>query len=157
MALARSAHNRRPLRRSQSAHRLRWHDRSPKLSPSHLRIDEAEADVGGGFDFVLLGGVHVRDGKDQACFPIGPCLDGSRAQSPGCLRRQHARADVFDDIPDALAATLLAHVDAPFVSRLPACEALCSRLAGLWRRSQGTNYAWWAFQPRRIFEPVSVA
>src|SRR5262249_24872474 len=26
---ARSAHNRRPLRRSQSAHRPRWHDRSP--------------------------------------------------------------------------------------------------------------------------------
>src|SRR5262249_54926041 len=86
--------------------------------------------LGGGFDFVLLGAVDVRDGKDQACFPIGPCLDGSRAQSPGGLRRQHAHADVFDDIPDALAATLLAHVDAPFVSRLPACEAPLQSLSG---------------------------
>src|SRR5215831_9710658 len=135
------------------SHRNRYREISFRL-----RIDEHEADVGGGFDLVLLGAVDVRDGKDQACFSIGPCLDGSRAQSSGGLRRQHAHVDVFDDIPDARAATLLAHVDAPFVSRLPACEApLQPRLAGLWRRSLGTNYARWAFQPRRIFEPVSVA
>jgi hypothetical protein len=49
-----------------------------------------------------------------------------------------------------MAMHLLCHACRP-------AKPLCSRLAGLWRRSLGTNYARWAFQPRRIFEPVSVA
>src|SRR5215472_5990849 len=96
---------------------------------SRLRIDEYKADIGHGLDLVLLCAVDVRHGKDQAHFAVGPGLDRSRPQSPGGLRRQHAYADLFDDVPDAVAVVLLAHVDGPCISA-PTCatrELLCSR------------------------------
>jgi hypothetical protein len=97
--------------------------------------------------------VDVGHGKDQACFPVGPRLERSRPQSPGGLRRQHADADPFYDVPDAVAVALLAHVDAP--------RFLRHRFAALAKRpspcSLGTNSARPAFQLRQIFQLVDVA
>jgi hypothetical protein len=104
--------------------------------------------------------VDVGHGKDQACFPVGPRLERSRPQSPGGLRRQHADADPFYDVPDALAVALLAHVDAPRFLR-HRFAAAWSPLQLLRRRpspcSLGTNSARPAFQPRQIFQLVDVA
>jgi len=97
-----------------------------------FRVDDHEADVGRGLDLVLLCAVDVGHGKDQACFPVGPRLERSRPQPPGGLRRQHADADPFYDVPDALAVALLAHVDAPrfLRHRLLPREVPCSCFDG---------------------------
>jgi hypothetical protein len=61
---------------------------------------------------------------------------------------------------DALAVTLLAHVDTPCIlrQRLSAGKAPSAAAPrGLRRRSLGTNSARQAFQPRQIFELVYVA
>src|SRR5262245_39438632 len=89
---------------------------------SRFRVDEYKADIGHGLDLILLCAVDVRHGKDQTRFAVGPGLDRPRPQSPGGLRRQHAYADLFDDVPDAVAVVLLAHVDGPCISA-PTCAA----------------------------------
>src|SRR5262249_20311700 len=89
---------------------------------SRFRVDEYKADIGHGLDLVLLSAVDVRHGKDQARFAVGPGLNRSRPQSPGRLRRQHAYADLFDDVPDEVALVSLAHADRACISA-PPCAA----------------------------------
>ena len=84
-----------------------------------LRLDEHEADVGGGFDFVLLGAVDVRDGKDQACFPIGPCLDGARSRPAACVVSMHTPT-----------FSMMSQTRSPLPCSLTAMHLLC-QLAGL--------------------------
>ena len=73
---------------------------------------EDEADIGRSLDFIQLCAVRVRYGEDQPVFTIGPWLHRSRPQSARALRRQHAHADVFNDVPDAVNAALFAHAAA---------------------------------------------
>src|SRR5450759_3780376 len=74
------------------------------------RIDKDKADIGRGLDLILLGAVNIGHKKNLASIAIGPCFERSRAQSAGELRRQHAHADLFDDVPDAVDVVFFAHV-----------------------------------------------
>ena len=75
-----------------------------------VRIDKDKADIGRGLDLILLGAVDIGHEKNQASIAVGPCLERSRTQSTDELRRQHAHADLFDDVPDAVDVVFLAHV-----------------------------------------------
>jgi ElaB/YqjD/DUF883 family membrane-anchored ribosome-binding protein len=61
----------------------------------------------------LLCAADVGHDEDQAGFPIGPWLDGSRPQSTAGLCTQHSHADTFDYIPDSLEVALLVHAIHP--------------------------------------------
>ena|SRR6266699_5236160 len=82
--------------------------RAGSLAPTN----EDEADIGRSLDFIQLCAVRVRYGEDQPVFTIGPWLHPSRPQSARALRRRHAHADVFNDVPDAVNAALFAHAAA---------------------------------------------
>src|SRR4029077_1776577 len=73
-------------------------------------IDEDEADIGCGLDLGLLGAVNVGHETNDTGVAVGPCLERSRPQSAAEARRQHAHADLLDDVPDPADAVVVAHV-----------------------------------------------
>jgi hypothetical protein len=61
-------------------------------------------------DLIFLGAVNISHEINKPSIAVGPCFERPRTQSADELRRQHAHAYRFDDVPDPVDVVFLAHM-----------------------------------------------
>jgi hypothetical protein len=60
--------------------------------------------------------VNIGYEENQASVAVRPCFERSRAQSFSKLRRQHANANFFNDVPDPFDVAFPAHGDTSYIA-----------------------------------------